>query len=74
MQNEGALALPDGGPLSYVSRKRGFKEAKRVTGPDLMGRIFSISEKKKDILIFFGSTPEVLSELRINLKKKNILN
>ncbi len=39
-----------------------------------MGRIFSISEKKKDILIFFGSTPEVLSELRINLKKKNILN
>ncbi|MFR7936427.1 MAG: hypothetical protein ACLU4S_13705 [Clostridium perfringens] len=28
IQNGGALALPDGGPLSYVSRKRGFKEAK----------------------------------------------
>ena len=70
IQNEGALALPDGGPLSYVSRKRGFKEAKRVTGPDLMGRIFSISEKKGYTHFFYGSTPEVLSELRINLKKK----
>ncbi|MFR4052649.1 MAG: WecB/TagA/CpsF family glycosyltransferase, partial [Clostridium perfringens] len=36
IQNGGALALPDGGPLSVVSRKRGYKNAERVTGPDLM--------------------------------------
>ncbi|MDK0924951.1 WecB/TagA/CpsF family glycosyltransferase [Clostridium perfringens] len=69
IQNGGALALPDGAPLSYVSRKRGFKEAKRVTGPDLMGEIFKISEKKGYTHFFYGSTPDVIKEL-----KKNLLN
>ena len=30
------LALPDGGPLSQYSRRKGFSNAARVTGPDLM--------------------------------------
>ncbi|HII4400721.1 TPA: WecB/TagA/CpsF family glycosyltransferase [Clostridium perfringens] len=64
------MALPDGGPLSYVSRKRGFKDAKRVTGPDLMGKLFSISEKKGYTHFFYGSTPEVLDELKIKLMEK----
>ena len=33
VQNGAALALPDGRPLSLTSRKRGFAEAERVTGP-----------------------------------------
>ena len=35
IQNSGALALPDGKPLSVVCRKRGFSGADRVTGPAL---------------------------------------
>ena len=36
VQNSGAMALPDGQPLSIVSRQRGYAHARRVPGPDLM--------------------------------------
>lgn len=68
IQNSGAMALPDGGPLSFISRKRGFKEAERVTGPDLMGEIFRLSEEKGYTHYFYGSTVETLNELKKNLK------
>lgn len=70
IQNGGALALPDGGPLSYISRKKGFKNAKRVTGPDLMENIFRISEKEEYTHYFYGSTDETLNILRQKLKEK----
>ena len=68
IQNGGAMALPDGGPLSTVQRKRGFKEAERVTGPDLMGEIFKISEKLGYTHYFYGSTDETLKILKEKLK------
>lgn len=70
IQNSGAMALPDGGPLSVVSRRRGFKEAERVTGPDLMKEIFKISEDKGYTHYFYGSTQETLDELKIKLSEK----
>ena len=33
IQNGGIMAIPDGGPLSTVGRKRGAKEMARTTGP-----------------------------------------
>ena len=44
------MAIPDGGPLSTVGQKRGYKNMERTTGPSLMGEIFEISAKK-DIVI-----------------------
>lgn len=70
IQNEGALALPDGGPLSAVSRKRGFKNAERVTGPDLMGELFRISEEKEYKHYFYGSTDSTLNIMEKKLKEK----
>lgn len=70
IQNSGAMALPDGAPLSVVSRKRGHKEAERVTGPDLMEEIFKISEEKGYKHYFYGSTQETLDELNIKLNEK----
>lgn len=70
IQNSGAMALPDGGPLSVVSRRRGFKEAERVTGPDLMSEIFKISEEKEYKHYFYGSTQETLDELKTKLNRK----
>lgn len=70
IQNGGALALPDGGPLSTISRKRGFKNAERVTGPDLMGEIFKISEQKGYTHYFYGSTKKTLEILNKKLKEK----
>lgn len=70
IQNSGFMALPDGKPLSVVSKKRGFSEAERVTGPDLMEEIFKISEEKGYTHYFYGSTQETLDILKEKLTEK----
>lgn len=70
IQNSGFMALPDGNPLSIISKKRGFSEAERVTGPDLMEEIFKISEEKGYKHYFYGSTQETLDTLKDKLNKK----
>ncbi len=74
IQNGGALALPDGKPLSVLCRKRGFAGADRVTGPDLMREIFDRSEKCGYRHYFYGSTPETLKVLEQKLKEQWRLN
>ena len=63
VQNGGILAIPDGGPLSSVGQKRGFKNMKRTTGPSLMGEIFKISAAEGYRHYFYGSTDETLEKL-----------
>lgn len=63
VQNGGIMAIPDGGPLSSVGQKRGFKNMKRTTGPSLMGEIFKISAAKMYRHYFYGSTDETLEKL-----------
>ena len=46
IQNCGAMAIPDGKPLAIVSRRRGYWDAERVPGPDLMARILKESKEK----------------------------
>lgn len=70
IQNQAAMALPDGKPLSIVSRSRGFSEAQRVPGPDLMLVIFEHSREKGYRHFFYGSKEETLKKLEINLKEK----
>lgn len=74
IQNSGFMALPDGKPLSIVSKKRGFSKAERVTGPDLMEEIFKISVEKGYRHYFYGSTRETLDILKskLNVKYPNI--
>ncbi len=67
VQNEAALRLPDGKPLSVVSRKRGHKDAGRVTGPDLMRVLFEEASQNGLRMYFYGSTDEILKELRQKL-------
>lgn len=71
IQNGGFMALPDGRPLSIVSKRRGFKNAERVTGPDLMEEIFKISEEKGYTHYFYGSTEDTLSKLKEKLIQKH---
>lgn len=68
IQNSGAMALPDGKPLSIVSRRRGFWDAERVPGPDLMIHIFHESKDKGYRHYFYGSTESTLAELEKSLK------
>ncbi len=63
VQNGGLMAIPDGGPLSTVGRKRGYKDMSRTTGPSLMGEIFKISDKKGYRHFFYGSKEETLKLL-----------
>jgi N-acetylglucosaminyldiphosphoundecaprenol N-acetyl-beta-D-mannosaminyltransferase len=70
IQNEAALALPDGKPLSVVCRKRGFAGADRVTGPDLMKEIFECSREQGYTHYFYGSTPETLELLEKKLTQQ----
>ena len=70
VQNSAAMALPDGKPLSMVSRQRGYVEAGRVPGPDLMPKVFQASEGAKFRHFFYGSTQEVLDRLRNKIEEK----
>lgn len=67
IQNQAVMALPDGKPLTIVSRIRGFHNAGRVPGPDLMKEIFKVSEKKGYTHYFYGSKEETLEKLKNNL-------
>lgn len=69
IQNGGLMAIPDGGPLSTVGQKRGYKNMERTTGPSLMGEIFGISAKKGYRHYFYGSKEETLESLYQKLSK-----
>ena len=70
VQNGGLMAIPDGGPLSTVGRKRGYKDMARTTGPSLMGEIFKISAEKGYRHYFYGSKQETLDLLQQKLMEK----
>ncbi len=70
VQNGGILAIPDGGPLSSVGRKRGAKNMSRTTGPSYMEELLKISEEKGYSHFFYGSTEETLQKLEQRLRKE----
>ena len=69
VQNGGIMAIPDGGPLSSVGRKRGFSNMKRTTGPDYMKEILQISKEEGYRHFFYGSTEETLKKLQRTLNR-----
>ena len=69
VQNGGIMAIPDGGPLSSVGRKRGFSEMKRTTGPDYMKEMLKISAKEGYRHYFYGSTEDTLEKLEETIRK-----
>lgn len=69
VQNGAVMALPDGGPLSSYSRSNGSKDAKRVTGPDLMKEILVRSGEHGWKHYFYGSTQETLDKLKAVLER-----
>ena len=70
VQNGSVLNLPDGKPLSITQKKMGYAKAERVPGPDLMPRMFALSEEKGYRHYFYGSTQETLDKLVANLKER----
>lgn len=68
VQKSAAFVLPDGKPLSVYSRKHGFPEAERVTGPDLMLELFTRENGLKHY--FYGGSPETLEMLEQKLRER----
>ncbi len=68
VQNGAAIALPDGKPLSVYSRKHGYADAQRVTGPDLMGELFARDNGLRHY--FYGGTPETIEILQKKLPEE----
>lgn len=63
------MVLPDGAPVAWVLRRKGFKNQPRIAGPDLMLKLCD-NLQKTDIGIFlFGSSEQTLSKLQTNLNK-----
>lgn len=69
IQNSAAMALPDGAPLSVCSRRAGFSQAQRVTGPDLMTELFLRAPQNGYRHFFYGSTPQTLEAMRVTLRR-----
>lgn len=69
VQNNGIMAIPDGGPLSTIGRRRGYKNMERTTGPSLMGEIFKITAEKGYRHFFYGSKQETLDLLKKKLSE-----
>ncbi len=64
IQNNAALAIPDGGPLASVGIKRGYKNMERTPGPSYMEDMLKISAEKGYSNFFYGSTTETLENMR----------
>ena len=69
IQNGAAMALPDGAPLSSYSRRKGYKQAQRVTGPDLMLELMAITKDKGYRHYFYGATEETLQSMKEVLER-----
>ena len=70
VQNNAIMALPDGGPLSSVGRKRGYSGMERVTGPSYMEEILESSSQYGYRHFFYGSSKETTDLMIQNIKEK----
>jgi len=64
IQNNAAFVMPDGSPVYREQRKKGFKHACRVAGPDFMRQVFLNAMDGSLSMYFYGSTEETLKGLR----------
>ncbi len=69
VQNSAAIRMPDGSPLSKTAKKKGFKDAQRVTGPSYMLKVLSVSKEKGYRHVFYGSTLKTIEKMKANIKK-----
>ena len=70
VQNNAIMAIPDGGPLSSLGRKRGYPDMKRVTGPSYLQEILRVSADYGYRHFFYGSTKETTDKLLETIKRE----
>jgi len=68
--NSADLVTPDGMAVVWLGKMRGYKNIKRVYGPELMEEVCVISAKSGYKNYLYGSTQEVLGKLKERLAKR----
>jgi N-acetylglucosaminyldiphosphoundecaprenol N-acetyl-beta-D-mannosaminyltransferase len=58
-----ALAVPDGFPLAWLGRRKGFPVRRRVYGPELIERFCGVTAAKNYRHFFYGGGPGVAADL-----------
>lgn len=62
------MATPDGAPLAWLMRKRGYVEQQRISGPDLMWRVLAEAERLQLPVFMLGSTDSTLAQLKVAIQ------
>ncbi len=70
VHNAAGLVTPDGMPLVWLSRLRGFRHVRRVYGPDLMLAVCRRSIAAGYRHFFYGGTQETLRALEASLLRR----
>lgn len=68
--NSADLATPDGMAVVWLGWMQGYKNIRRVYGPELMEKVCAISAKNGYKNYFYGSTQDVLGKLKERLIKR----
>lgn len=68
--NQSAMTTPDGMPIVWLGRWKGYKNVERTYGPDLLKHFCALSEKKGYRHYFYGGTEETIALLKDKLKTK----
>jgi N-acetylglucosaminyldiphosphoundecaprenol N-acetyl-beta-D-mannosaminyltransferase len=68
--NSADLITADGVPVVWVSRHLGLNEQSHVFGPELTVRLCEMAAQEGIPVGFYGSTPEILGQLRRNVTRR----
>jgi N-acetylglucosaminyldiphosphoundecaprenol N-acetyl-beta-D-mannosaminyltransferase len=69
IQNNSLLTVPDGTPLVWIAKNRGFKNIGKCSGKDLMEAVFNVSKSKNYSHYFYGCSEETINKMQVNIKK-----
>jgi N-acetylglucosaminyldiphosphoundecaprenol N-acetyl-beta-D-mannosaminyltransferase len=61
------MATPDGAPVAWTLRRKGFAKQERINGPDLMWRLCADAEMQGIGIGLFGATQDTLNSLNAEL-------
>lgn len=61
------MVLPDGAPIAWTLRRKGFPDQVRIAGPDLMSRLCADLEGTNIGIFLFGASEATLSRLEAEL-------
>ena len=68
--NHSFLTTPDGMPTVWMGRWQGFRQMRRVYGPDLMLRVCGLAQQRGYTHFLYGGAPGVAEALKARLEQR----